>query len=218
MVAVEGYIAPGFEGVGDAFEANFELHGEVGAAFAADINGEKVVDIWGGTADLATGAPYAEDTLQLVFSTTKGATAICANMLVERGQLDLDAPVVEYWPEFGAHKKNHIPVRWLLCHKPGLFAVDGTVALEEALDWERICARLAAQAPLWEPGTAHGYHAVTYGFLVGEAVRRISGRSLGSFFADEVAGPLGLDFWIGLPEREEPRLAPLLGTDPPADP
>src|SRR3954447_9487675 len=218
MVAVEGYIAPGFEGVGDAFAANFELHGEVGAAFAAHVGGEKVVDIWGGTADLATGAMYAEDTLQLVFSTTKGATAICANMLVERGQLDLDAPVVEYWPEFGAHKKNHIPVRWLLCHKPGLPAVDGTVELDEALDWDRICARLAAQAPIWEPGEAHGYHAVTYGFLVGEVVRRISGKSLGTFFADEVAKPLGLEFWIGLPESQELRVAPIISTPLPTDP
>src|SRR5881398_618973 len=114
MVTVEGFIAPGFEGVGDAFAANFELHGEVGAAFALHVSGEKVVDIWGGTADPTTGSPYVEDTLQLVFSTTKGATAICANILAERVELDLDAPVVEYWPEFGAHKKSHIPVRWLL--------------------------------------------------------------------------------------------------------
>src|SRR4051794_22323681 len=167
MVTVDGFLAPGFEGVADAFAANFDLYGEVGAAFALHVHGEKLVDIWGGVADRATGAPYAEDTLQLVFSTTKGATAVCANMLVERGQLDLDAPVAHYWPEFAANGKDAIPVRWLLCHKPGLPFVDGTLTMEQGIDWDIVCGRLAAMAPIWAPGTAHGYHAVTYGHLVG---------------------------------------------------
>ena len=159
-----------------------------------------MVDLWGGVADQTTGAPYTEDTLQLVFSTTKGATAACANLLAQRGELDVDAPVAEYWPEFKAAGKADIPVRWLLCHKAGLPYVDATLTLEEALAWEPMVRALEAQAPVWEPGTAHGYHATTYGWLVGEVVKRISGKSLGTFFQDELAGPLGLEFWIGLPD------------------
>ena len=156
-----------------------------------------------------TGAPYHDDTLQLVFSTTKGATAICANLLAQRGELDVDAPVAEYWPEFARAGKADIPVRWLLCHKAGLPYIDARSTLEDVLAWDPAVEALAAMTPLWEPGTAHGYHAVTYGWLVGEVVRRITGRSLGTFFADEVAGPLGLEFWIGLPDEHQERAAPL---------
>jgi CubicO group peptidase (beta-lactamase class C family) len=208
-VAVEGTVAPGFEGVRAAFERNFTDHDEVGAAFALYVEGRKVVDLWGGVADAATGAPYREDTLQLVFSSTKGATALCANLLAQRGELDLDAPVATYWPEFAAAGKGGVPVRWLLCHKGGLPYVDADLTLEQALAWDPPAAALAAQAPMWEPGTAHGYHAVTFGWLVGEVIRRVSGRSVGAFFADEVAAPLGLDFWIGLPDEQQARVAPL---------
>jgi CubicO group peptidase (beta-lactamase class C family) len=208
-VDIGGRVAPGFEGVRDAFAANFAEHGEVGAGFSLVVDGRTVVDLWGGTADAVTGAPYTEDTLQLVFSSTKGATAICANLLAQRGELDVDAPVADYWPEFAQAGKGDIPVRWLLCHKAGLPFVDAPLGLDEALVWATAVDALAAMTPVWEPGTAHGYHAVTYGWLVGEVVRRVTGKTLGTYFADEVAGPLGLEFWIGLPDAQQPRVAPL---------
>ena len=208
-VEIGGTVAPGFEGVREAFARNFTENGEVGAGFSLVHDGRTVVDLWGGVADTATGAPYTDDTLQLVFSTTKGATAICANLLAQRGELDLDAPVTEYWPEFGGAGKGDVPVRWLLGHRAGLPYVNAPLELAEALAWDPAVEALAAMEPLWEPGTAHGYHAVTYGWLVGEVVRRISGRSLGRYFADEVAAPLGLEFWIGLPDDQQARVAPL---------
>src|SRR5688572_14315514 len=210
MTDIGGSVEPGFEGVADAFRANFEQHGEVGAATSVYVAGRKVVDLWGGVADRAAGTPYTEDSLQLVFSTTKGATAACANLLAQRGDLDVDAPVAHYWPEFKAAGKGDIPVRWLLCHKAGLPYVDAELTLEEALAWDPMIRALEEQAPVWEPGTAHGYHATTYGWLVGEVVRRISGKSLGTFFHDEIAEPLGLEFWIGLPDEQQARVAPLL--------
>jgi CubicO group peptidase (beta-lactamase class C family) len=206
---VDGRVEPGYEGVRDAFAANFAERGDQGAAFCLYRDGVPVVDLWGGTADRHTGSAYGPDTLQLVFSTTKGATAVCANLLVDRGLLDPSAPVTEYWPEFGAEGKAGLPVEFLLTHQAGLPAIDTTLTLPEALAWDPMIAALSAQKPLWEPGTAHGYHALTYGWLVGEVVRRITGRSLGTFFAEEVAAPLGLEFWIGLPESEELRVAPL---------
>ena len=213
MSQVYGEVAPGFERVKDAFAANFEINGEVGAACSAYHRGEKVVDLWGGVADQESGRPWAEDSMVVVASSTKGATAICANLLVQRGELDLDAPVALYWPEFAAAGKQDIPVRHLLCHQVGLPVLDKPLAIEEYLAWELPIKALAAQSPVWEPGTTHGYHAMTYGWLVGEVVRRISGRSLGTFFADEVAGPLSLDFWIGLPASEENRVSPMIEID-----
>jgi CubicO group peptidase (beta-lactamase class C family) len=206
---IGGTVEPGFEGVREAFARNFVEHGDVGAGCAVYVDGRQVVDLWGGVADAATEAPYEEDTLQLVFSSTKGATALCANLLAQRGELDVDAPVTEYWPEFGQAGKGEVPVRWLLCHKGGLPYVAAPMTLEQSLAWEPPVEALAAQAPEWEPGTAHGYHAVTYGWLVGEVIRRVTGKSTGTFFAEEVAGPLGLEFWIGLPEAEQARVAPL---------
>ena len=210
MTEIGGTVEPGFEGVAEAFSASFERHGEVGAAAAVYVGGRKVVDLWGGIADREAGTSYTEDTLQLVFSTTKGATAACANLLAQRGDLDMDAPVAEYWPEFKAAGKADIPVRWLLCHKAGLPYVDAVLTLEEALAWDPMIRALEVQAPAWEPGTAHGYHATTFGWLVGEVVRRISGKSLGTFFHDEIARPLDLEFWIGLPDEEQSRVAPLI--------
>src|SRR3954447_642232 len=212
MAQVEGHVEPGFEGVKDAFAANFGQHGEVGAAFALHVGGKKVVDLWGGTADVASARPYTEDSLQLVFSTTKGATAMCANLLAERGELDIDAPVATYWPEFAQAGKENIPVRWLLSHKAGPPTVDAKLTADEVFAWDPIIHALEAQAPDWEPGTAHGYHAVTYGYLVGEVVRRVSGKSLGTFFHEEFAEPLGLEFWIGLPDAEQERVAPIAGS------
>jgi len=213
--AVHGFVAPGFEGVREAFARNFVLHGEVGAACCVYRHGAPVVDIHAGLADRATGRPWTDDTLQLVFSATKGVTATCVLKLVERGQLDLDAPVARYWPEFAANGKADIPVRWLLSHRAGLAAIEGSFTLDEALSWEPVAAALAAQAPLWEPGTRHGYHLRSYGWLLGELIRRVDGRTAGRFLAEEIAAPLGLDFWIGLPESAEPRVSTIVPPDPP---
>jgi len=209
MAEIRGTTAEGFEELRDVFTSNFDEHGEVGAGFSLYVEGEKVVDLTGGVAG-SDGTAYDESTLQMVFSTTKGATAMCAHLLAERGELDLDAPVARYWPEFAAHGKEHVPVSWLLCHRSGVIDTTARLTLEEALDWETVTAALADSVPAWEPGTQHGYHAVTYGWLVGEVVRRVSGRSLGTFFREEIAEPLGLDFWIGLPDEQQARVAPLI--------
>ncbi|MFF7095316.1 serine hydrolase domain-containing protein [Streptomyces rubradiris] len=207
MTTIYGEVASGFEPVRAAFMKNFTRHGDLGAAVCVYWNGRPVVDLWGGVADAETGRPWTRDTLQLVYSATKGATATMAHMLVERGELDLDAPVSKYWPEFAANGKADIPVRWLLAHQAGLVALDQPVPLKEALAWHPMVAALAAQRPLWTPGTAHGYHGRTWGWLVGEVIRRVSGRSPGRFFADEIAAPLGLDFFIGLPASERARVS-----------
>ncbi|MEU7568912.1 serine hydrolase domain-containing protein [Streptomyces fradiae] len=225
MTTINGEVAPGFEPVREAFAANFTQHGDIGAAVCVYRHGRPVVDLWGGVADPETGRPWAQNTLQLVYSATKGATATAAHMLVERGMLDLDAPVAEYWPEFAANGKAGIPVRWLLSHRAGLVALDEPLPLAEALAWDPMAAALAVQRPQWAPGTAHGYHGRTWGWLVGEVIRRVSGRSPGRFFAEEIAGPLGLDFFIGLPASERERVSRMsyqrpavdLTTVPPAD-
>jgi CubicO group peptidase (beta-lactamase class C family) len=210
---VSGRFRPRFERVYEEFVKNFQVRGEVGASVCVMWDGETVVDLWGGTARLDTGAPWQSDTLTHVWSSTKGATALCAHILASRGLLDLDAPVVQYWPEFGQQGKQGITVAMLLAHQAGLPAVREPVPAGAFYDWDLMVERLAAEAPFWEPGTRNGYHALTFGFLVGEVVRRVSGKSLGTFFHDEVATPLGLDFWIGLPEGEEPRVAPQIPSD-----
>lgn len=206
---IDGTVAPGFDGVADAFEANFAEHGDVGAAVCVYHRGRPVVDLWGGYADREAARPWERDTLQLVFSTTKGVAATCVHQLVERGVLDLDAPVATWWPEFAQAGKGEIPLRWVLSHEAGLAAVTGEVTMDDVLGWEGVVEAIAAQAPVWEPGTAHGYHARSYGWILGEVVRRATGRTLGGYFADEIAGPLGLDFFIGLPADELPRVARL---------
>jgi CubicO group peptidase (beta-lactamase class C family) len=199
MPAVHGWCAHGWERVRDAFAANFLHHGDVGAACAVYRRGVPVVDLWAGLADHVAGRPWEEDTVQIVFSATKGITAACVNLLVERGLLAVDAPVATWWPEFAAAGKGTIPLRWVLCHKAGLAAVEGDFTLAQVLAWDPVVAAIAAQAPNWEPGTAHGYHARSFGWILGEVVRRVSGRTLGRFVAEEIAAPLGLEFWIGLP-------------------
>ena len=218
MVDVHGEVANGFGPVADRFAQNFDEYDERGAACCLYLNGEKMVDVWAGVADVETGRAYEQDALQVVFSTTKGATAIAALRLVQDGRLDLDAPVASYWPEFAAAGKEAVPVRWLLSHRAGLPVVDAELSREEVLAVGPIVDALAAQTPVWEPGTDHGYHAITYGWLVAEVVRRITGQSLGSFFADDIAAPLGLDFWIGLPEEQEPRVATLVSPPQPETP
>lgn len=163
----------------------------------------------GGWADRESGRPWEQDTLQLVFSTTKGMAATCVHLLVEQGALDLEAPVARYWPEFAAQGKGEIPLRWVLTHEAGLAAVTGTVTMDDVLGWKGVVDAIATQAPVWEPGSAHGYHARSYGWILGEVVRRVAGRTLGRFFAEEIAGPIGLDFFIGLPPEELDRVARL---------
>jgi len=211
--SVTGLVEPGFEAIRDAFAHNFEKGRETGSALCVHVEGRKVVDLCGGTFDVAGTRPYGPDALQLVFSTTKGATAVCANLLAQRGLLDLDAPVADYWPEFAAAGKETLPVRYLLSHQAGLPATDSRVTPEEMQAWDPVAEALAEQTPFWEPGTAHGYHALSYGYLVGEVVRRITGCSLGTFFSEEVAGPLGLEFFIGLPPELEDRVSPIIGAN-----
>ncbi|MFF0476605.1 serine hydrolase domain-containing protein [Streptomyces sp. NPDC004284] len=217
MTMIDGEIAPGFEAVREAFAANFAQYGDIGAAVCVYQHGRPVVDLWGGVADQETGRAWTRDTLQLVYSATKGTIATAAHMLVERGLLDLDAPVAKYWPEFAANGKAEIPVRWLLSHQAGLVALDRPLPLSDVLAWDPMAAALAAQRPHWTPGTAHGYHGRTWGWLVGEVIRRVSGRMPGRFFADEIAGPLGLDFFIGLPEKERGRVSRMVYQQPPVD-
>jgi CubicO group peptidase (beta-lactamase class C family) len=213
---VAGHVAAGFEPVRDAFAANFERFGEVGAAFCVHLNGHPVVDIWGGLTEPGSADPYTGDTLQMVMSTTKGVVAIAAHMLAQEGRLDFDAPVSEYWPEFAAEGKQTIPVRWLFSHRAGLAAIDKPLHLDDVLAWEPVVAALAAQRPNWEPGTAHGYHAITYGWLAGEVLKRVAGMSVGKLVAERLARPLGLDLWIGLPDAVNPRVAPQIPAPPPS--
>jgi CubicO group peptidase (beta-lactamase class C family) len=179
--------------------------GDTGASVAVFVDGEPVVDVWGGFADADRTVPWQRNTITNVWSVTKTMTALCALILADRGHLDLAAPVGRYWPEFATAGKENVLVRHLLAHTAGLPDWDGPI--EELYDWPSATARLAAQTPRWEPGSAAGYHSLTQGFLVGEVVRRITGRSLGEFFAEEVAGPLGADFHIGLPAQYDPRVA-----------
>ena len=218
MVQVHGEVADGYGEVADAFAANFDDHSELGAAFALSVGGEAVVDIWGGIADKASGGPWQNDTLALVFSTTKGMTAICVAMLVERGALSYDDPVAAHWPEFAANGKETITVRQLLSHQAGLPYVDATLDLDQVCEVTPVVEALAAMRPVWPPGSAHGYHALTYGWLAAELLRHVDGRPLGQFLREEVCDPLGLDLWIGLPEAEESRVATLESAPRPTDP
>lgn len=217
MTTIDGEVAAGFEPVHEAFAVNFSQHGDIGAAVCVYQHGLPVVDLWGGIADPETGHPWTRDTLQLLYSATKGATAAAAHVLADRGALDLDAPVAKYWPEFAANGKADIPVRWLLSHQAGLVTLDRPVPLSGALAWHPMVAALAAQRPLWTPGTAHGYHGRTWGWLVGEVIRRVSGRTPGRFFAEEIAAPLGLDFFIGLPAGERGRVSRMVYRRPEVD-
>jgi CubicO group peptidase (beta-lactamase class C family) len=204
---IHGSVAAGYEQVAAAFEQNFAQRGEIGAAFAAYVNGEPVVDLWGGTADRRSDRAWDQDTLVGIFSGSKGIVAICMLLLIERGQIDLHAPVCDYWPEFAAVGKQGILVRDVLCHEAGLPGLLTPVNIEEATDDLRMAKLLAAQRPIAEPASGPRYHAVTFGWLCGELLRRIDGRSIGTFLREEIAQPLGLDVWIGLPHAYEPRVA-----------
>ncbi len=214
MTEIHGHADPRFAGVRDAFAANFARGEDVGASVAVTLGGELVVDLWGGHADAAKTRPWQRDTIVNVYSTTKTMTALCALLLADRGELDLAQKVAHYWPEFAANGKADITVAQLLAHSAGLSGFAEPVAAADLYDWDKATALLAAQAPFWAPGTAIGYHAITQGYLVGEVVRRITGKSLGTFFRDEIAGPLGADFHIGLAASEDDRVAELLPPPP----
>src|SRR6478735_10125353 len=214
-VDVRGTVAPGFEVVRDAFVRNFEQRGERGAAVALYHHGSKVVDLWAGTRDVDGAEPWAVDTVQIVRSAGKGIAAAVPLLLHQRGQVDLDAPVGTYWPEFKANGKERVLVRHLLAHRSGVAALDTTLTPEEAADQVSGPRAVAEQRPQWEPGTDHGYHAQTYSWIVGELVRRVTGRTIGRWIAEEIARPLGLDFWFGLPEDEAHRIGRIGPVEPP---
>jgi len=212
--SISGFTDNRYEAVADGFQANLDSGADVGTSFCATVEGETVVDLWGGFADEAKTRPWEKDTIINVYSTTKTMTALCALMLADHGELDFDAPVAKYWPEFAANGKAGVKVSHLMAHSAGLSGWKEPISKADLYDWDKVCALLAAQAPYWEPGSAPGYHAITQGYLVGEVVRRITGRSLGTFFRQEIAEPLGEDFHIGLPASEDHRVADLIPPPP----
>ena len=212
--AVQGLVHDKYAGVRTAFEANLDSGADIGASFCATVEGETVVDLWGGFADEARTRPWERDTIVNVYSTTKTLTALTALLLADRGELDFDAPVARYWPEFAAGGKEAVKVSHLMSHSAGLSGWKEPMVKEDLYDWDKATALLAAQAPFWEPGTAPGYHGLTQGYLVGEVVRRITGKSLGAVFREEIAQPLDADFYIGLPASEDARVADLIAPPP----
>ena len=222
MAEIHGTCDERFVAVRDAMSNSLEKGADVGASVAVTVDGELVVDVWGGHLGDADATPWERDTITNVWSTTKTMTALCALMLADAGQIDLHGPVARYWPEFAANGKADVEVRHLLGHTSGLSGWQEPMTFEDLYDWDRATSALAAQAPWWEPGTASGYHAITQGFLVGEVIRRVTGQTVGQFFRTEVAEPLGLDFHIGLAPSEFGRVAnvipppplPIEGIDP----
>ncbi len=213
-MTVQGHYDPAFRLVRDAFENNFKSQGEVGASVCIrDTKGRVLVDLWGGThPDEQT--PWNRNTVSIVFSCTKAATALCAHILIDRSQLDPETLVTQYWPEFGAKGKDKTTVRDMLGHRSGVPALRDPVKSGGFLDFDYVAGRLAEETPFWEPGTAHGYHMITFGWTVGELVRRVSGKSLGAFFKDEIAAPYGIDFHIGLPDSEFVRVSKMIPFTP----
>ncbi len=207
---IHGHCDERFARVREIFEANFTERGDVGASYALTVEGEYVIDIWGGYRDAAKTQPWAEDTIVCVYSTTKTMTFLCALMLADRGELDFHAPVVKYWPEYGQNGKEATEVRHFLSHTAAVPGFDPTVKHGELYDWDLCVQNLAAQEPWWEVGTQSGYHAATQGFLIGEIVRRITGKSFGTFFKDEVATPLGADFHVGVDPRHFHRIGEMI--------
>jgi len=214
-VKIEGSCDPRFNSVKEIFAANFENGLEVGAAVSAVVDGKAIFDLWGGYLDKARTRPWTRDTLVNVYSTTKGITSICAHRLVDQGKLDLDAPVSKYWPEFAQSGKEKIPVNFLLSHRAGLPAVRKQLPMDAYSNWPVMCAALAAQEPWWEPGKQHGYHAISFGYLVGEVIRRVTGKTPGTYLRDEIAGPLKLDIHIGVDASFDGRIAELITQAPP---
>jgi CubicO group peptidase (beta-lactamase class C family) len=214
MAEIHGTCDERFEAVRSALARNLDSGEELGASIVLDIDGVIVVDVWGGFRDEARTVPWDEHTITNVWSSTKTVTSLAALMLVDRGQLDVDAPVARYWPEFGAAGKQDVLVRHVLSHASGVSWLDQPAVVEDLYDWDKSTSRMAAQAPWWEPGTASGYHALNYGHLVGEIVRRISGQTLKQFVAEEIAGPLGADFQIGAAESDWDRISDVVPPPP----
>jgi CubicO group peptidase (beta-lactamase class C family) len=207
---VDGICEPGFERVREEFEENFRSRREVGASVCVQVGGRTVVDLWGGIADPRTGQAWAADTVGVIFCTTKSAAATCVHLLAARGQLDIDRPVAAYWPDFGCNGKADITIVDVLAHRSGVSAIRAPVGDGEAFDAEAIAKLIAAEAPFFPPGSRHGYAGMTFAYILDALIRRTDGRSLGRYFAEELAGPLGLDFWIGAPPQVESRIAPML--------
>src|ERR1700733_2909037 len=214
MAEIHGTCAGRFEAVRGALARNLDSGEELGASIVVDIDGDVVVDLWGGFRDQARTVPWTEDTITNVWSSTKTITSLAALMLVDRGELDVDAPVARYWPESAAQGKQDVLVRQLMSHSSGVSGLDQPAVADDLYDWETATSRLAAQAPWWPPGTASGYHALNYGHLVGEVVRRISGKTLKQFVAEEIAGPLGADFQIGAAEADWSRISDVVPPPP----
>ncbi|MFT7772179.1 serine hydrolase domain-containing protein [Roseateles sp.] len=214
MRNAQGTFQPRWEPLARVFDELLKHDSDLGASLALTVDGEFVLDLWGGYRDEARAEPWQSDTLTHVWSTTKTMTALAALLLAERGELDLDAPVCRYWPEFAANGKSQVLVRHLLGHTSGVSGWEQPVTMQDLCDWERCTSLLAAQTPWWAPGSASGYHALNYGHLVGEVIRRITGRKTGAFLADEIAGPLGADFFIGLPPEADARVARVVPPPP----
>lgn len=211
---ISGYCEDNFIEARNIFEKSISSGFELGGSVAVEVQGKKVIDLWGGHLDHSQSKAWEENTLVNVFSTTKGIAAICLLQLIEKGLLDIEEPVCEYWPEFSLNGKENIPVKYLFCHKAGLCGIREPLESGAFSNWDLITSELAKQEPLWEPGTAHGYHAITYGHLVGELLRRIDGRTIGQYFKEEIAEPLNLDFWIGLPDSEFDRVSDIYPSKP----
>jgi len=209
-VPIAGFCAPEFEAVREQFERNFADRGEMGAAVATWVDDELVVNMWGGWQDAAGERPWQQDTLASVFSVSKGLTSTCIHLLAERGLIDLHEPVAAYWPEFAQSGKEAITVAMVMAHRSGVIGPQRRLEPDEVLDWERVCALLAAAEPWWTPGTAQGYHMVTFGFILGELLRRVTGRTVGEFLREHIAGPLSADLFIGLPAYEHARCADMI--------
>lgn len=213
---VEGVCESRFESVREEFERNFEERNELGASVCVHLDGRPVVDLWGGVADQATGRPWERDTMVLMFSASKGATALCVHKLIERGELEFEGRVADYWPEFAKHGKDAVTIRQALNHTSGLPLIRATVPAQGYLDWDLMTSLIADEELFFEPGKQLAYHAVTGGWILGEVVRRVTGRSVGTFLREEVAEPLGIDLWMGLPEDQEARVARMVTPDPEA--
>ena len=214
MAKLEGRCEPRFEAVRGALAEHLDSGEELGASLVVDVDGDLVVDLWGGFCDHARTVPWTERTITNVWSSTKTVTSLAALMLADRGELDVDAPVGRYWPEFAANGKEGVLVRHLMSHSSGVSGLEQPAVVEDLYDWPGATSRMAAQAPWWEPGTASGYHALNYGHLVGEVVRRVSGKTLKQFVAEEIAGPLGADFQIGAAEADWGRIADVVPPPP----
>jgi CubicO group peptidase (beta-lactamase class C family) len=206
---IGGHWRPEFDGVVEEFRRNFTDRGEVGASLCVRLDGQSAIDVWGGVADPVTGRRWEQDTVCVVFSSTKGALAMIAHLMAQAGELDLDAPVVQFWPEYGQSGKAETSVSMLLDHSAGVPVLREPVKDDALEDWDYMVARIEAETPWWEPGTRHGYHPLTFGFTVGEVLRRVAGMPLGDIVRTRLAEPLGIDFWLGLPENIEPRVAPI---------